>query len=100
MEVEPFFRIFRVTAEEAVLIAESPNEPHVHEFEELLVGSEGMIEHFIDFKALKFKAPFISFIARGKVHRLKPTAINGRCNIWAIGFSSDFIPETTFQLYS
>jgi len=98
--MDPFFKIFKVTAEDAAKMAEAPNEPHVHDFEELLIGSEGMIEHFIDFRALTFKAPFISFISKGKVHRLKLMAGDGKCNIWAIGFSSDFMPDTTFQLYS
>lgn len=95
-----YFKIFKVTAEDAAEIASSPNEPHVHEFEELLIGSEGKIEHFIDFRAVNFKAPFISFITMGKVHRIKPMTLDGKCNIWVICFSNDFIPESTFQLYS
>lgn len=98
--MDPGFKIFKVTAGDTAEIASSPNEPHVHEFEELLVGSEGQIEHFIDFESVNFKAPFISFIAMGKVHRIKPMTLNNKCNIWAICFSSDFIPESTFQLYS
>ena len=97
---DPYFKIFRVTAREAAEIASTPNEPHVHEFEELLVASEGQIEHFIDFKAVSFKAPFISFITMGKVHRIKPMTLDNKCSIWVICFSSDFIPETTYQLYS
>jgi AraC family transcriptional regulator, transcriptional activator of pobA len=97
---DSYFKIFKVTEREAEEIASLPNNPHVHEFEELLIGSEGQIEHFIDFKAVSFKAPFISFITMGKVHRLKPMTLNNKCNIWVICFSSDFIPESTYQLYS
>jgi len=98
--VDSYFKIFKVTPREAAEIASTPNEPHIHEFEELLIGSEGKIEHFIDFKTIEFKAPFISFITLGKVHRLKPRTLDDKCNIWALCFSSDFIPESTFQLYS
>jgi AraC-like DNA-binding protein len=98
--VESNFKIFKVTPGEAAEIVSLPNDPHVHEFEELLIGSEGQIEHFIDFKSVRFKAPFISFIAMGKVHRLKPMTLDNKCNIWVICFSSDFIPESTYQLYS
>jgi AraC family transcriptional activator of pobA len=98
--VESNFKIFKVTPGEADEIVSLPNDPHVHEFEELLIGSEGQIEHFIDFKSVRFKAPFISFIAMGKVHRLKPMTLDNKCNIWVICFSSDFIPESTYQLYS
>lgn len=66
-----YFKIFRVTPVDAAGIAASPNEPHVHEFEELLIGAEGQIEHFIDFKAVNFRAPFISFIRRVPIHRLR-----------------------------
>jgi AraC family transcriptional regulator, transcriptional activator of pobA len=97
---DTYFKIFKVTPADAAEIASSPNEPHVHEFEELLIGSEGQIEHFIDFRAVNFKAPFISFITMGKVHHIKPMTLDNKCNIWAICFSSDFIPESTYRLYS
>ena len=95
-----YFKIFKVDAAEAKKIASEPNEPHFHDFEELLVGVEGKVEHFIDYKNLTFNAPFISFVTMGKVHRIIPMAVNNKCNIWGLRFSSDFIPETTFRLYS
>jgi hypothetical protein len=98
--IDTDFRIFRVTPQDASNIAASPNEPHIHDFEELLIGSECKIEHFIDFRAVNFKAPFVSFITKGKVHRIKPMTVDGKCNIWAICYSSDLIPESAFQLYS
>ena len=81
-------------------MASIPNDPHVHEFEELLVGISGGLDHFIDFKTTFFHAPYISFITKGKIHRAKPTPTNDNLNIWLIRFKSEFIPETTFQLYS
>jgi AraC family transcriptional regulator, transcriptional activator of pobA len=98
--MDQFFHISNFSTDDAMRVASSPNEPHVHDFEELLVGVQGVIEHFIDFKAHQFKAPFISFIARGKVHRIKPMPDEGTCNIWVLRFSSDFLPETLFQLYA
>lgn len=94
------FHIFKVDAEEAQRISKLPNEPHNHNFEELLIGIEGELEHFIDFKTSKIKAPFVSFVTKGKVHKVQPKILDGKCNIWAIRFKSEFIPETTFQLYS
>lgn len=94
------FRIFRLGPVEAKEIADSLNEPHVHDFEELIVGMEGEIEHFIDFKSEKFNAPFVSFVTKGKVHRVKPSARDDRFDMWVLEFRSEFIPETTFQLYS
>lgn len=94
------FNIFNFTEEDAKKVASSPNEPHNHDFEELIIGIEGVLEHFIDFKTTSFDAPFISFVTKGKVHRVKPQIKNGKCQMWTIRFRSEFIPETTFQLYS
>lgn len=94
------FHIFRVDEEEAKKISSQPDEPHNHDFEELIIGIDGELEHFIDFNTTKTQAPFVSFITKGKTHRLIPKIHNGKCNIWAIRFKSEFIPETTFQLYS
>ena len=92
--------IEKIGIREALEIAGSPNDPHVHSFEELLVGMEGILEHFIDFRASSLHAPYVSFISKGKVHRVKPAIADGKCSIWVIRFNTEFIPETTFQLYS
>lgn len=94
------FKIFQVNIEEAEKILASENEPHHHEFEELIIGTEGQLEHFIDFKTTVLNAPFVSFVTRGKVHRVKPIIKDGKCAMWGIRFQSEFIAETTFQLYS
>ncbi|MBK9730437.1 MAG: helix-turn-helix transcriptional regulator [Chitinophagaceae bacterium] len=94
------FKIFSVNAADAKKIAATPDEPHSHDYEELLVGMDGELEHFIDFKSQKLAAPFVSFVTKGKVHRVLPRIKNGKCNVWVLRFKSEFIPETTFQLYS
>lgn len=94
------FKIFKVTPEEAIRIENSENEPHSHDFEELLIGIEGKLEHFIDFNSTTVEAPFVSFVTKGKVHRVKPQMKDGKIDMWGIRFSSEFIPETTFQLYA
>lgn len=94
------FKIYRVSPEEVERIKATENEPHAHDYEELLIGVAGQLEHFIDFESTLTQAPFVSFIARGKVHRAIPDSLNGECDIWAVRFKSEFIPETTFQLYA
>lgn len=81
-------------------IAAAPDEPHHHDFEELIVGIAGCLEHFIDFKSTTFHAPFVSFVTKGKIHRVIPGTENGVCQMWVLRFKSEFIAETTFQLYS
>lgn len=94
------FKIFKVDEAEASKISASPDEPHKHDFEELLIGIDGQLEHFIDFKNTIIEAPLISFVTKGKVHRVIPKLHNGKCEMWTIRFKSEFIPETIFQLYS
>lgn len=49
--MDELFKISKFGIEDAERIAVSPNEPHVHDFEELIIGTEGSLKHFIDFKA-------------------------------------------------
>ena len=94
------FRIFRVDFEEVQRLATGANLPHHHDYEELIVAAQGSLEHFIDFRTEVMDAPFVSFVTKGKVHRVKPTMKDGACDMWVLRFKSEFIPETTFQLYS
>lgn len=94
------FKIFKLDKEEAAKISSSPDEPHQHDFEELIIGIEGQLEHFIDFKTTTLEAPLVSFVTKGKVHRVIPKLKNGKCDMWVLRFKSEFIPETTFQLYT
>lgn len=95
------FSISKLDEDEAKEIAASPFETmHKHDYEELIVGMAGEMEHFIDFKSEKFSSPFISFVTKGKLHRAKPEISEGKCSIWVIQFRSEFIPQTTFHLYS
>src|SRR5574344_1463690 len=94
------FTIYKFGIEDSVRVSHSVNEPHIHDYEELLVGIDGQLEHFIDFHSETVNAPFISFITAGKVHRLLPLARENKCNIWVIRFKSDFIADTVFQLYT
>jgi len=94
------FKIFRVDKAEATKINASPDEPHQHNFEELIIGIEGELEHFIDFNTTILDAPLVSFVTKSKVHRVIPKLKNGKCDMWVIRFKSEFIPEITFQLYT
>ena len=98
--MEDFFNIYKFGVDDVKRMADELNEPHIHDYEELLIGLEGQLDHFIDFRSETVDAPYVSFITAGKIHRLKPLVKDGRCNIWVLRFKSDFIAETSFQLYS
>ncbi|SHH91793.1 AraC-type DNA-binding protein [Flavobacterium sp. CF108] len=94
------FNMFRITAAESQKIMHSVNEPHAHNFEELIIGGKGQLEHFIDFKSRLMDAPFISFVTQGKIHRVRPLVKDNQCDMWVLRFKSEFIAETTFSLYA
>ena len=98
--MDQLFKIFKVGSDEAARISAAPDEPHSHDFEELIIGMDGQLEHFIDFTTTILDAPLISFVTKGKVHRAIPKLKNGKCDMWVVRFRSEFIPETTFQLYA
>jgi len=60
--MKQLFDIYKLTEEGVREIAASGNEPHQHDFEELLVGVEGSLDHFIDYESVEINAPFISFV--------------------------------------
>ena len=98
--MQQIFHIFQIHEEDARRISAAPDDPHQHDYEELIVGMKGKLDHFIDFRKTILEAPLISFVSKGKTHRVIPGLVNGRCSMWVIRFRSEFIPETTFQLYS
>lgn len=94
------FKILKLDASDSDRIAQSDNLPHVHDYEELIIGKEGQLEHFIDFQSRLMDAPFISFVTQGKIHRARPISRDGKCDIWVLRFKTEFIAETAFQLYA
>ncbi|MBK7358299.1 MAG: helix-turn-helix transcriptional regulator [Saprospiraceae bacterium] len=98
--LKSLFHIFKLNREDALKIIAAPDPPHAHDYEELILGMTGKLEHFIDFKTETYEAPFASFVSKGKTHRVIPHLQNDQCEVWVIRFQSEFIPETTFQLYS
>ncbi len=98
--MKQLFHIFQLNKEDALRISSNPDDAHQHDYEELIVGMEGKLDHFIDFKPSIIESPLISFVAKGKVHRVIPLLQNDDCNMWVIRFKSEFIAETTFHLYS
>lgn len=95
---EPF-KIFRVNSDVVKELAKAPNQAHSHNYEEIMVVIKGTIEHVIDFESKLLEAPFVSFITKGKVHRVKPVNNGQHSDGFVIRFQSEFVSETIFQLY-
>lgn len=94
------FEIFKINNQDARYIQSQINKPHIHLYEELIIGVQGRIEHFIDFKSTIYDAPFACFITKGKTHKIVPESKNGTCELWVLRFKSEFISETAFNLYA
>jgi AraC family transcriptional activator of pobA len=95
----PVFIILQRNDKEIAEALSLPNEPHNHDWEELIIITDGIVEHFIDFKKEVFEAPIVTFVTRGKMHSINVLPKEGKRNLWGIRFKSEFIPEITFQLY-
>lgn len=98
--MDRIFTIYPLGPTDAGLIASAPDDPHVHDYEELILCLEGHLEHFIDFENTKIQAPCLAYVTRGKVHRVIPRAQNGKCRMWVVRFKSEFLPEFSLQLYA
>jgi AraC family transcriptional regulator, transcriptional activator of pobA len=95
--MEKLFRIFEITEELARNIASKEYNAHYHDYEELIIISEGRLTHFIDFKAEELQAPFACYISMGKMHRISPeTDLRG----WVINYKTEFIPDSILSFYS
>ncbi|MBK8501561.1 MAG: helix-turn-helix transcriptional regulator [Saprospiraceae bacterium] len=93
------FEIFKVAAVELMGFDDLKVAPHYHNYEQIIVGVEGDLEHYIDFTSSRLAAPYISFVSKGKIHQAVPQIESGKFNIWVIRFQSELIAETIFQLY-
>jgi AraC-like DNA-binding protein len=95
--MEKLFRIIEITSELAEDIASKEYKAHFHDFEELIIISQGSLTHFIDFKIEVLKAPFACYISMGKMHRIVPEKdLRG----WVINYKTEFIPDSKLNFYS
>jgi AraC family transcriptional regulator, transcriptional activator of pobA len=95
--MDKLFRIFEITEKLAAEISSGPKEDHFHDFEELIIVSEGSLTHYIDFKVEDVTGPFVCYISMGKMHRLEPKSdLRG----WVINYKTEFIPDSKLNFYS
>jgi len=95
--MEKPFRIFEITEELALDLATRSIEAHFHDFEELIIVTQGSMEHFIDFQQEVVIAPVACYVSMGKMHRLLPDkSMRG----WVINYKTEFIPDSKLNFYS
>jgi AraC-like DNA-binding protein len=91
------FDMFGITGAVVDEIRSHATHPHRHEYEELLIITQGNPSHFIDFFEETLSAPVVIYVAQGKVHEFRP---DPKTRGWCIRYRNDFIRESNFHFFS
>jgi AraC-like DNA-binding protein len=95
--MKKLFRIFKITKELVDDIVVKTYDAHFHDFEELILVTEGSLEHYIDFKVEHVTAPVACYVSMNKMHKLVPHKdLRG----WVINYKPEFIPDSNLNFYS
>jgi len=95
--IQPLFDIVAFTPELISEILLENIEPHRHDEEELIIITNGNLEHFIDFQLEEVAAPAVCYVPQGKLHKLMPRiGMEG----WVITYKNEFIPDSELSFYS
>ena len=95
--MDKLFHIFELNEEKIFEIRSRTYEPHFHDFEELILVTEGSLEHYIDFKVEVVQAPAASYVSMNKMHKLIP---HENLRGWVINYQPEFIPNSNLNFYS
>lgn len=94
--MDKLFHMFEVTRELVNDLMSKPDDVHFHDFEELIIVTEGSLEHYIDFHVEVVKAPFVSYVSLGKMHKIVP---HEDFRGWVINYQNEFIPDSRLNFY-
>jgi AraC-like DNA-binding protein len=91
------FHIFELTKDLVDDILTRNYDAHFHDFEELILVTEGSLGHYIDFKVEAVEAPAACYIPMNKMHKLVP---HGNLRGWVVNYQPEFIPGSNLNFYS
>ena len=95
--MEQPFKIIKITKEFVDTIRAKRETAHFHDFEELIIVTEGSLEHYIDFQVEVLNAPSVSYVSMGKMHKVvERDDLRG----WVINYQNEFIPDSKLNFYS
>ncbi len=95
--MEKQFHIFEITEDVVKRIQEKAEGSHYHDFEELIIVTDGGLEHYIDFNSEIVTAPFASYVSMGKMHKI---IAHDDLRGWVINYMNEFLPDTKLNFYS
>ncbi|MBO9566593.1 MAG: helix-turn-helix domain-containing protein [Niastella sp.] len=90
------FAIIELTAEMKGVVT-GIGEPHRHDFEEVIIVTQGNPYYLLDAKKVNLSPPIAVYVALGKVHKFIPD-IDTRG--YAVKYTNEFIPQSNFHFYS
>jgi len=91
------FTILKITKEFVDTLRAKREGAHFHDFEELIIVTEGSLEHYIDFQVEIMQAPSVTYVSMGKMHRIvEHDDLRG----WVINYQNEFIPDSKLNFYS
>ena len=91
------FKIIKITKEFVENLQAKRENAHFHDFEEVIIVTEGSLEHYIDFQVEVIQAPSVSYVSMGKMHRvIEHDDLRG----WVINYQNEFIPDSKLNFYS
>jgi AraC family transcriptional regulator, transcriptional activator of pobA len=90
------FSISELTAEMKG-VATGINEPHRHDFEQVIIVTQGNPYYLLDAKKVNLAPPIAVYVAPGKAHEFIPD-IDTRG--YTVNYTSEFIPQSNFYFYS
>lgn len=95
--MEQPFVIIKITQAFVDEVRANREDAHFHDFEELVIVTEGSLEHYIDFQMEVIQAPAASYISMGKMHRVvERDDLRG----WIVKFQNEFIPDSKLSFYA
>ncbi len=95
--MKKLFRILKITEELVDDILTRSYDLHFHDFEELILVTEGSLEHAIDFTSEVVEAPAACYVSMGKMHKLLPRKdLRG----WVINYKPEYIPGSKLSFYA
>jgi AraC-like DNA-binding protein len=96
--MDKFFHIFEIDEELVNNLFSRPFEgPHFHDYDEIIILTQGSMKHYIDFNEEEVIAPFACYISTGKMHRILPQKdFRG----WVVNYKIEFIPDSKLNIYS
>jgi AraC-like DNA-binding protein len=90
------FAIIELTAEMMKRVVLEESKPHKHDYEEIIIVTQGQPHHLMDEKKINLAVPVAVYVALGKIHEFIP---DFDTRGFAVRYNSEFVPQSSFHFY-